>query len=380
MVMRALKSAGAVFVVAMAVACIAPRAEPTPTAAPTEVRTADPDAEIHRVVELRQDWGLRSDEQWVRQVTVDPAAMPSILGVPLMPDEVEQLEETFREDPRSRLIAYGYGHPDQYAGGYVDNQGTGPFVLLFTGNLDSHRAALEALPGDYPFEVKPAQFPESELKAVMNELIEQLRTNPNAQLLSVALDTIGNRVLVEAKSNDPTLESVIEATHPGMVEAAIYPLPGPWANRLEGDGWRLLAAGILRGGGDEAYRVHAATNDADWQILWRIFDPTHTAPTLDSGSQIAVAFADGVGSSCPELRLDDVVIDVGARAIYSVTSDPLAPRGCTADLMGAAYFVVALDRSALPESPFTVRLWQDSRCGGEGCAGHSQEVVVDLQQ
>jgi len=75
--------------------------------------------------------------------------------------------------------------------------------------------------------------------------------------------------------------------------------------------------------------------------------------------------------------LDNVAIDQGERVVYSVTSDPLAPRDCTADLAGAAFFVIAAERPALPESPFMVRLNERFICAGQGC-GHVEEVTVDL--
>jgi hypothetical protein len=223
------------------------------------------------------------------------------------------------------------------------------------------------------------QFTESELKALMQLIVDDIGHGQDPKLMSVALDTRNNRLVIEAKSNTPGMQEALEQRYGPAAVVHLYAIPGPWANRSEGAGWRLLASGILRGANDEAYRVHAATNEADWQVLWRIVDPVNPIPSIDIGSEIAVSFAQGIGSSCPEVRLDDVVFDFDARVIYSVTSDPLGPRGCTADLRGAAFFVVALDRAGLPESPFTVRLWRDSPCGDGGCGGHSQEVVVDIR-
>ncbi len=57
-----------------------------------------------------------------------------------------------------------------------------------------------------------------------------------------------------------------------------------------------------------------------------------------------------------------------------LTSDPLAPRVCTADLAGAVMFTVALARDGLPESPFTLRLHRDQLCGD--CP---ESVPVDLR-
>ena len=353
-----LVSAG-VFIATFATACLSPVTTPIPTLVQTSAPALDPDAEIRRVMDLRSDWGLESGEAWVRQVAADPAAVGSILGIPLLPDEVEQLEETFRDDPRSRLIAYGYGHPDEFGGAFVDRQGAGGFVMLFTANLEDHRSALAALPGGFPFDVRLARYPESQLKAVMDELITTLRSAAGVQFLSAGIDTIGNHVTVEAKSNDPTLESQIEATHPGMVDATVYPLPGPWQNVASGEGWRLVSAGISH---TEAYKVRLATTPDEWHTMWDALDPVNAPPALDLANEVAISFAHGIGSSCPELRLDGVLIDNESRAIVSRVSDPLAPRACTADLAGSAYFVVAIERSVLTASPYTVCLTPRGQC------------------
>jgi hypothetical protein len=150
-------------------------------------------------------------------------------------------------------------------------------------------------------------------------------------------------------------------------------LPIPLENPGTGEGWRLLASGNSRATG-RAYQVQVATTDADWQVLWRTFDPVNAPPTVDWASEIAVTFSEGIGSTCPERRLDAVVIDPVERLVYSVTSDPLAHQMCTDDLVGVADFMVALSRASLPQSPFTVRL--KSKCIGP-CDG-GEEVTVDL--
>lgn len=144
-----------------------------------------------------------------------------------------------------------------------------------------------------------------------------------------------------------------------------------WQNAGGGEGWRLLADG--RTSADDAYRVRAATNADEWQALWSALDTVNPPPEVDLASEIAVSFAHGVGSSCPELRLDGVVIEHSERVVYSTVSDPLQPRACTADLVGAVYFVVALRRDALPESPFTVRLRED------GVGGADARLELDLR-
>ena len=120
----------------------------------------------------------------------------------------------------------------------------------------------------------------------------------------------------------------------------------------------------------------ARTTDG-WQELWHHLDPINPLPEVDLGSEIVASFGHGIGSSCPEMRLDAVVIDPARELVYSQASDPLGPRACTADLAGAAFFVVALERAALPESPFAVQVQERVVCGG--CDG-TERVIVDLGQ
>lgn len=64
--------------------------------------------------------------------------------------------------------------------------------------------------------------------------------------------------------------------------------------------------------------------------------------------------------------------------VYSVTSDPLAPRGCNLDLSAGAVFVVALARAALPADRFRLQL---DREGNPGCAedcGFTPVLDVEL--
>jgi hypothetical protein len=146
----------------------------------------------------------------------------------------------------------------------------------------------------------------------------------------------------------------------------------PWQSRQAGPGWQLLASGAAP---TEGYVVRVATDQAELARMLADLE-LDPMPDIDLATHIVASFGHGIGSSCPEMRLDDVVIDVPGRAVYSVASDPLGPRSCTADLVGGAFFVVAIDRSALPESPFEVRLTET--CPGQECLG-DEKVTVDLR-
>ena len=370
--------AGAALVLLLQVGCAGATPSPTAVPSPTPLAQPAPKDDLERVIEIRGDWGLRSDEDWIREVAADPNSIESELGILVTLEEAAELADMLR-DPVARLNAYGTKNASSFGGLMIDPPGGNRYVMFFTGDLERHRTEATALLGAPRVEVRLCQFTESELKDLMDVIVQELGQAEDPQLLSVALDTRNNRVVVEAKSNTPGIQQDLETRYGPAAAVVIHPLPGPWANRESGAGWRLLASGILRGNSDEAYRVHVATTPDEWQGLWQLLDGVNEAPFLDLGTEMAVSFAHGIGSSCPEVRLDDVGFDFDDRVVYSVTSDPLAPRGCTDDLAGAAYFVVALDRATVPDSPFTVQLWENTRCGEGGCGGHPQEVTVDLE-
>lgn len=277
------------------------------------------------------------------------------------------------EDAVAGLTAYGAEHAVEFGGLYVDDQSQGSFVMLFTDRLEEHAAALAEI---WPrVSVKGVRHSEAELRALQDRLGRELFGADGIELLSVSVDIMANVVQVALKSDDPDLEQRLEAAHPGMLDASVFPFPGPWANVERGEGWRLLAVGD---GQAEAYTVRAAVNASEWDALWATLALDVPRPEVDLEREVVVTFGHGLSRSCSELRLDDVRMADGV--VYSVTSDPLAPRGCHLDLSAAAVFVVALDRSALPDDRFTLQLDAE---GNPGCAedcGFTPVLDVELAE
>ena len=289
-------------------------------------------------------------------------AMPSV-SIRMGPDGPELPEEVV-----AALQAYGAEHPGEFAGLYVENQSRGSFGMLFTDHLEEHAAALAEI---WPrVTVRGARFSEAALTNLLEGLDLQAMAGDGIEPLSAWLDTMNNRVTLELKSDDPTLEERLELQYGGMVEVTVHPLPGEWSNVADGDGWRLLAAG--QAGGAEAYTVRAATDAADWSEMWTTLGLGGEAPPVAFEDQVVVSFGHGIGSSCPELRLD--AIEIGDGVVFSRTSDPVAPRNCTADLVGAAVFVVAIERDALPDDGFTLQLGPERVTGG----GFTEVIDVPL--
>jgi len=307
--------------------------------------------------------GCASDGTGSR-ASADPSPDESIV-IPIGPDGPE-----LREDIVAALQAYGAEHANEFGGLYVEDQARGAFGMLFTDRLEMHAAALAEI---WPrVTVREVRYSEAALMDVLERLDLAGMAGPGLEPMSAGLDTMNNVVTLELKSDDPTLEMRLELQYGAMVDVTVHPLPGEWANVAGGDGWRLLAAG--EASGDDAYRVRAATDEAAYEDLWSALALGGDRPSVDFDAEVVVSFGHGIGSSCPEVRLDGVSIRGGV--VFSVTSDPLEPRGCTADLVGAAVFVVAVERDALPDDGFTLQL-AEQRLTGQG-AGSTEVLDVPL--
>ena len=297
------------------------------------------------------------------------AGCASSAGVPApsVSDTPSEAPDFVGEDGIEGLQAYGQAHRDEFGGMYIDPPGGQHVVMLFTSNLEDHADAVEAIqPGTT---LRQVEHTEAELVALLEGLDFEALGAEGVEMVGAGVDVIGNRVTLDAKSNDPTAELRLEAAYGGLLDATIFPLPGDWQNVAAGDGWRLIAAGEST---SDAYIVRAATDGAAYAEMWDAIGLDGDAPPVDLASEVVVSFGHGIGSSCPEVRLDDVRIADGV--VLSVTSDPLEPRACTADLAGAAVFVVAVARDAVAGG-FT--LWLNEQAASAD-GGFSTPVDVDL--
>jgi hypothetical protein len=133
------------------------------------------------------------------------------------------------------------------------------------------------------------------------------------------------------------------------IDPKTVPVPGP--QPLTGDGWRLL--GDEQGGG--VYRTGIAADRQSFRRLWSQAGMTGDPPRVDFEHEVALWFAAVYGSTCPDLRLDDVVVDPGVALVHPLIVNLDTGLGCTDDANGHAY-LVAVDRDRLPAPPFRIQL------------------------
>jgi len=121
-------------------------------------------------------------------------------------------------------------------------------------------------------------------------------------------------------------------------------LPAPGPQPPGGLGWRLLADQAT---GERPYSVSAAEDEASYAALWARLRLAGDRPPVEFDRQVVVHFGPAVSGTCPQIRLDQVVIALDPPVVHPRFSHPGSPSMCTADARPHTY-LVALERSALP--------------------------------
>lgn len=308
------------------------------------------------------------------QLGADPSIIPNptTSALPTTPDgpsdELAQVVQT-----------YGDAHPDEFAGVYFDQENGGRLVARFTGNLDLHQRALDSLLGSQGrVVVLQAVFTSASLQGIADSVVanyQQLAAQGIA-LITAGVDVIHNNVELEAKSDDPRAESILEAYGPpGTVVVLLYPADKPWTQPTQGPGWRLLGVFDTNLSDTVAIAVDRPGLVTEWQRYRLPGDP----PAWEPSREVVIILSVGIGSNCRERRLDAVVMDADARLVHGEISDPLEPRFCLLDLVGAKTFVVAVARNLLPPSPFTLRLRAEPIGCEPDCGMGPATLEVDLR-
>jgi hypothetical protein len=173
----------------------------------------DPDPSIAAAMEFRTQFGLRADRDWIVKVAADPSASSTQYGVPLLPDELADLNKRAEETEAIVPIvqAYGEENRDVFGGLYID-QASGGVVALFTRDVTEHqRALLARLKPGARVVVRQVRWSDAELRA-----LQELITNDRqwldvipARLSSAATDTIGNVVELNVSSANPNVARLI---------------------------------------------------------------------------------------------------------------------------------------------------------------------------
>lgn len=171
-------------------------------------------AEIVDAIALRREFGLRSDEAWVRAVAANPDAVMD-LGVPLLPFERDDiLNRAGGHDAVVEAIQeYAAEHPDVFGGLYIDRAAGGIVTVMFTGDASIHEVALAELVGPGTFVVRQVRWSEAELRDLQDRLSadEAFFASLPARVSSVGVDIMENVAEINISSAVPDAAQRIAA-------------------------------------------------------------------------------------------------------------------------------------------------------------------------
>jgi hypothetical protein len=299
-----------------------------------------------------------------------PTASPSIASPSIGDGAIELAAQA--------ASTYGENHRDTFAGLYVDAS-QAQVVIRFTSDFARHQAALDALAGRQGlYIVRSATWTEDALLQILQALSDaQLELQQRGiSVMEIGPNPYTNRLDVVAKSDLPNAAEILERYGPsGAISVKLHPADKSWSNVTIGDGWRLLGWFQAK----QPYRVAVVTTREDMARELERQGITESFQSWNPSQEVVAFLGYAIGSSCTEVRLDGINIDLHRRLVYGEFSDPLAPRVCTADLKGSVTFLVALRRLNLPASPFRLRLQKDLLSCAPDCFFDEEEIVVDLR-
>ncbi len=251
--------AGLALVAALQVAGCGSAGSPSPSSMPSEVAplivtgaspgaaTASPDAAdeaaIAYAISQRKQFGLRSDEAWVRRVAADPRASISMLDFPMLPEEEAEFQA--RQDSYQAVVAavnrYAAGQEREFGGVWIDQVGH-TVVAAWTANPALHRLGIIAGPGGPgPLEVRFVRYSEKELRDLQDRISADWdwMHKIDAAPMGVGADLMANVTDLEISSTNPQAPALI---------VAHYGVPADMLRvSSDGTGIRLLERGAIRG-------------------------------------------------------------------------------------------------------------------------------------
>ena len=236
---------------------------------------------------------------------------------------------------------------------WIDRDHNGWVTLAFSEDAEARRSEVAELFPDDGVVVVEVDWTMAHLQELQASLTDRFEPGflqhsgiyDNRGVVGVGIGALSEERIAIASEELAGEPVCLEGFDPSLV-----PEPGPQPQT--GDGWRLLA--------DEQtgfpYRTGFASDLQDLEALWREAGITAPLPDVDFESEVVIWFGAVYGSSCPNLRMDEVVIDEGL--VYPVIVDVDGPQPCTDDANPRA-FLVAVDRDVLPADGFVIRLQAD---------------------
>jgi hypothetical protein len=240
---------------------------------------------------------------------------------------------------------------------WIDREHNGWIALAFSRDADARQAELRAEFPEIGAVVVAVDWTKAELEVLQRRVMTELAgivisvSSGNAKgVVSIGVPILTDEAVAAVEAKFAGERVCLEGLDP-----ALAPIEGPQPQA--GDGWRLIADQDETG---QPYRTGIAFDANSYAQLWAEARLDGDPPNVDFETEVAIWFGAVHGSSCPRIRLDDVIVQ--GDLVHSVITE-LDVGICTADAIGRA-FVVALQRSRLPHGPFRIQLEPDPPRGG----------------
>lgn len=254
------------------------------------------------------------------------------------------------EMPTEEVRAWASQYPG-FVDIWIDRDHNGWVAAGFTESVAERQTEIaEAFPDDGVVAVEIPRT-EADLTELQNRVTEEL--DGVVELLGTSTDPLRGYVSIQIPVLDEASLAAIEERFSGEPvcveglppEAVVEPGPQPQA----GDGWRLLVDQDEVG---EPYMSGIAWDEASLAALVdQISGLGQVDADVDWENEVVIWFGAVHGSSCPNIRLDDVIVEGDTiRPLIVDTDNAMA---CTADAIGHTY-LVAVDREGLPSAPFYI--------------------------
>ena len=291
------------------------------------------------------------------------AQIPRCEDVPELTAPAEVYRDTpiyvGNEMPVEAVRDWAIGQPG-YEDIWIDREHNGWVAVAFSRDAAARQADLEReFPGVGVVAV-PVLRSTAELEALQRRVMEVL---PPDVVGASGVMVTKNVVMIGVGVLTPERVALVQSAFAGQpvciegMDPAAVPAPGP--QQPAGDGWRLLATEPT----GMPYRTGIAWDPASLEALWAISGVAAPIPAVDFQTEVVIWFGAVYGSSCPDLRLDDVVVDGGRRIVHAEVVLANTPMSCTADANPRAY-LVAVQRSKLPGPTFAIQLSAEGPPGG----------------
>ncbi|MEI7742451.1 MAG: hypothetical protein WCK58_01740, partial [Chloroflexota bacterium] len=188
-------------------------------AAPAPAATATLEPDIAYAISQRQQFGLRSDEAWVRSVAADPRSRMNLLDFLMLPEEEAEFSARTQsyETVAAAVDAYAAGHRDEFGGVWIDQE-RHTVVAAWTANAELHRLAILASIGAAgPLAARTVRYPEARLRALQDRMTgdrDWLAEIPAVMTMS-SVDIMANTAELGISSANPAAAALILA-HDGV--------------------------------------------------------------------------------------------------------------------------------------------------------------------